>query len=86
MTIWYFAAFDIHAAADEEELPTVQMSRKILPNAEIITTIIPFDQKLQCRTKGEFCQLVPLAMACCNGLKCTNIFGGHCIPFSAIGS
>ena len=36
------------------------------------------DVHATCRAEGEFCQLVPLAMACCGNLRCSNIFGGNC--------
>lgn len=32
-----------------------------------------------CRPEGEFCQLVPLPLACCPGMTCTSIFGGNCV-------
>ncbi|KAF2851880.1 hypothetical protein T440DRAFT_477907 [Plenodomus tracheiphilus IPT5] len=36
------------------------------------------DMHAMCRTAGEFCQLIPIPLACCGNLECSSIFGGTC--------
>ena len=55
------------------------LSAGVTPNKEVNT--LDGDMHAMCRTEGEFCQLVPLAMACCSNLRCTSIFGGKCEKF-----
>ena len=36
------------------------------------------DVHATCRSADEYCQLIPLAMPCCENLRCSSIFGGKC--------
>jgi hypothetical protein len=64
----------------EQELPQLEMSKKMLPTAEIITTIIRVPesaQNLGCAPKNAFCNGVTIQ--CCDPYRCTlPVIGGIC--------
>nr|AGN03152.1 alpha amylase inhibitor precursor allatide C3 [Allamanda cathartica] len=70
------ASGSVNAAA-EKDTPRIELSlRKVLPKAEIISVVLPFDQKLGCRPYGTRCDGV--INQCCDPYWCTPPIYGWC--------